>query len=167
VVVYFEQIFENMRESANYFATFFHRTKCVSILTEHALGYVLGDFFTNSSGHPARGRLRKKKPEKWSSDGFGKKSYFKKISRPKPSFSIERHPQTMRIKMRHCFDFPSSEQASFYFTPRGKKGSPGVKLAPSDELWLLGVKLACSHHHSRVESVHPWGDHFPRGQVRS
>jgi hypothetical protein len=28
---------------------------CVLILTENGWGYILGDFFTNSSGHPARG----------------------------------------------------------------------------------------------------------------
>jgi hypothetical protein len=31
----------------------FHRTYYVLILTKYGLGYILGDFFLNSSGHPA------------------------------------------------------------------------------------------------------------------
>jgi hypothetical protein len=33
-------------------ATFFHGTNTVLILAKYGLGYILGDFFTNSSGHP-------------------------------------------------------------------------------------------------------------------
>jgi hypothetical protein len=33
--------------------TFFHGTSCVLIFTRNLLGYILGDFFTNASGHPA------------------------------------------------------------------------------------------------------------------
>jgi hypothetical protein len=32
--------------------TFFHDKKCIFILSKNELGYILGDFFTNSSGHP-------------------------------------------------------------------------------------------------------------------
>jgi hypothetical protein len=46
----FGQPLDNCKSSSNFFATFFHRT----ILTKHVLGYILGDFFTNSSGHPEK-----------------------------------------------------------------------------------------------------------------
>jgi hypothetical protein len=35
-------------------ATFFRGKMYSLILIENGLGYILGDFFTNSSGHPAR-----------------------------------------------------------------------------------------------------------------
>jgi hypothetical protein len=47
-IVYFGQWFENYRRSAHFWATFFHGTSCVLILTKNGLG----DFFTKSSGHP-------------------------------------------------------------------------------------------------------------------
>jgi hypothetical protein len=40
-------------EGGHFLATFFHGTGNVLILTNHWLGYILGDFFTNPSGHPA------------------------------------------------------------------------------------------------------------------
>jgi hypothetical protein len=41
------------RNSANiYWAPFFHGKICALIFTRNGLGYILGDFFTNSSGHP-------------------------------------------------------------------------------------------------------------------
>jgi hypothetical protein len=45
-------LFENYRSNANFGATFFRSTSYVLIGTKHGLGYILGDFFTNSSGHP-------------------------------------------------------------------------------------------------------------------
>jgi hypothetical protein len=39
--------------SAFLFARFSHRKRCLLILTKPGLGYSLGDFFTNWSGHPA------------------------------------------------------------------------------------------------------------------
>jgi hypothetical protein len=41
------------RSSPNLGASFFRGKAPSSILTENRLGYILGDFFTNSSGHPA------------------------------------------------------------------------------------------------------------------
>jgi hypothetical protein len=32
---------------------FFHGKTCVLIFARNVLGYILGDFFTNASGHPA------------------------------------------------------------------------------------------------------------------
>jgi hypothetical protein len=40
---------------AKFLATFFHGKKFA--LIECGLGYILGDFFTNSSGHPGEGEL--------------------------------------------------------------------------------------------------------------
>jgi hypothetical protein len=48
-------VFENYRSSTENLGHFFHRTSYVSILTRHGLGYILGDFFTNSTGHPGLG----------------------------------------------------------------------------------------------------------------
>jgi hypothetical protein len=48
----FGRCFENCKSSAKFLATFFHGTNTVLILAKYALGYILGDFFTNSSGHP-------------------------------------------------------------------------------------------------------------------
>jgi hypothetical protein len=49
---YFGPFCENYRSNTNYWATLFHSARFVLILTNHVLGYILGDFFTNSSGHP-------------------------------------------------------------------------------------------------------------------
>jgi hypothetical protein len=38
---------------------FFHGKSVALILAEYGLGYILGDFFTNSSGHPAERILTK------------------------------------------------------------------------------------------------------------
>jgi hypothetical protein len=35
----------------NFWATFFHDTSCVSIVSKNWLGYILGDFLSSSSGH--------------------------------------------------------------------------------------------------------------------
>jgi hypothetical protein len=37
----------------NFGASFFHGNSDVSILTKNRLGYIFGDCFKNSSGHPA------------------------------------------------------------------------------------------------------------------
>jgi hypothetical protein len=50
-IVYF---FEKYRNSPKIRATLSHRRSYVLILTKIGLGYVLGDFSTNSSGHPGR-----------------------------------------------------------------------------------------------------------------
>jgi hypothetical protein len=42
-------------EKSNPWAIFSHETSCVGInFDKKGLGYTYGDFFTNSSGHPAR-----------------------------------------------------------------------------------------------------------------
>jgi hypothetical protein len=51
-IVYFGQWFEIYIISANFWATFLCDTSYVLILTKNGLGYILGDFFKNSSGHP-------------------------------------------------------------------------------------------------------------------
>jgi hypothetical protein len=43
---------ENYRSSQNNGATFFHGKSNVVIFTKNVFGYILGDFFTNASGHP-------------------------------------------------------------------------------------------------------------------
>jgi hypothetical protein len=43
-------LLENCR-SITHLATLFHGEVCALILTRNGLGYILGDFFTNSSGH--------------------------------------------------------------------------------------------------------------------
>jgi hypothetical protein len=48
-IVYFGQRLKHYRSSAKFLATFFPRY--VLILTKKWFGYILGDFFTNSSGH--------------------------------------------------------------------------------------------------------------------
>jgi hypothetical protein len=45
--------FENYKISLNYWVTFFHGETCALTLTTNGLGYTLGDFFKNLSGHPA------------------------------------------------------------------------------------------------------------------
>jgi hypothetical protein len=60
VIVYFRQFYENYRNGSNLLDTFVHGKsyihKCILkytyLLTKNVLGYILGDFFTNSSGHP-------------------------------------------------------------------------------------------------------------------
>jgi hypothetical protein len=55
VVVYIGQLFFLITELAHFFGLLFpQRTSYVFILTKNGLGYILGDFFTNSSGHPGR-----------------------------------------------------------------------------------------------------------------
>jgi hypothetical protein len=46
---------ENEENSPHYWATFFHgfHIKC----DKSVLGYILGDFFTNLSGHPGGGKI--------------------------------------------------------------------------------------------------------------
>jgi hypothetical protein len=48
VIIYFGQWFEKYRSSAQFWATY------AFILTNNWLGYILGDFFTYSTGRPAR-----------------------------------------------------------------------------------------------------------------
>jgi hypothetical protein len=43
---------ENYRNSPQFCATYFQSRDYVSILTKNGLGYILGDYFTNSSGRP-------------------------------------------------------------------------------------------------------------------
>jgi hypothetical protein len=50
-IVFFDQFIENYTSSANSWAAFFHSTSYVLILSKNWLGCILGDFFTNSSGH--------------------------------------------------------------------------------------------------------------------
>jgi hypothetical protein len=40
-------------------ATFFQSKRCALITTKNGLGYILGDFFTNSSGHTDPKRFSK------------------------------------------------------------------------------------------------------------
>jgi hypothetical protein len=51
VTVCFGQFFENNRNSQHFWKTFFTE-KNILILAKNELGFVLGDFFTNASGHP-------------------------------------------------------------------------------------------------------------------
>jgi hypothetical protein len=51
-IVYFAQCFENYRSISNFGATFFHGASYVLIRAKNWLGDILGDIFTNSSGHP-------------------------------------------------------------------------------------------------------------------
>jgi hypothetical protein len=44
--------FLNYKRSPNFVTADFKCQSCVSILTKNGLRYILGDFFTNSSGHP-------------------------------------------------------------------------------------------------------------------
>jgi hypothetical protein len=52
LIANFGKWFENYKSSAHLWGTFSHGTSYVLILTKNGLGYILGDFFTNSSGHP-------------------------------------------------------------------------------------------------------------------
>jgi hypothetical protein len=51
VIVYFGSFFENYRSSTK-IGHFFHCTSYVLIVTKHWLGYNIGDFVTDASGHP-------------------------------------------------------------------------------------------------------------------
>jgi hypothetical protein len=54
-MAYFGQFFfVNYRSSSHFLATFSHCCGYALNFTKNGLGYVLGDFFTNSSGHPGR-----------------------------------------------------------------------------------------------------------------
>jgi hypothetical protein len=44
--------FENQRCSPHFWATFFHGLGYALNFTKNGLGYILGDLFINSSGHP-------------------------------------------------------------------------------------------------------------------
>jgi hypothetical protein len=52
VFLSFGRIFENCRSKINIWATLFHDTRYILFLQKNGLGYILCDFFTNSSGHP-------------------------------------------------------------------------------------------------------------------
>jgi hypothetical protein len=52
-VVFFGQFIENYRSSSNSKATFFPQYHLCINFYKNGFGYVLGDFFTNSSSHPA------------------------------------------------------------------------------------------------------------------
>jgi hypothetical protein len=56
LVVFFGQFFENLKSRTNSWATCFHGASDVLIVTKNGLGYILGDFFTNSPGHPGVSR---------------------------------------------------------------------------------------------------------------
>jgi hypothetical protein len=48
----FGQLFENYISIAKFWATLFHSASYVLVLIKNGLGHILGDFFTNSYGHP-------------------------------------------------------------------------------------------------------------------
>jgi hypothetical protein len=54
-IVFHGQFFFNYRINPNFGATFYHVKSYVLILTKNEVGYILGYFFTNSSGHTAMG----------------------------------------------------------------------------------------------------------------
>jgi hypothetical protein len=52
-IIYFGQCFENNRSGAKITATCSHGIGCAALfLTKNGRGYILGDFFKNSSCHP-------------------------------------------------------------------------------------------------------------------
>jgi hypothetical protein len=51
-IVYMVQFIENDRSSPHFCSTFFQSIDYVFILTKIGFGYISGDFFENSSGHP-------------------------------------------------------------------------------------------------------------------
>jgi hypothetical protein len=53
VIVYFGQFHEKYTISPNVCVTYVQGKNYVSTLAKNGLGYILGDFLTNSSGHPA------------------------------------------------------------------------------------------------------------------
>jgi hypothetical protein len=50
--VYFGQFFENYRIIPHFWTTFFTGENYVLISTKNGLGFILGECFTNASGHP-------------------------------------------------------------------------------------------------------------------
>jgi hypothetical protein len=60
VIIYLGQFFEHYRSIPHFCSTYFPSLEYVSILTKNGLGYRLGDFFTNSSGHPAGSSQRQR-----------------------------------------------------------------------------------------------------------
>jgi hypothetical protein len=52
-IVYFAQFLGNNGSRPHFGATFFHNRGYALIATKNALGYILGDFLNNPSGHPA------------------------------------------------------------------------------------------------------------------
>jgi hypothetical protein len=52
-IVFFVQFYENPKSSQHFCQLFLFGNSYVSILTKLVLGYILGAFSTNSSGHPA------------------------------------------------------------------------------------------------------------------
>jgi hypothetical protein len=78
-ILYFGQLFETCLICPNFCATIFHGKSNALFSANNQLGHNLGDFFTNSSGHPAvqcqylRSRnnndpLLKKRPAHWRND---------------------------------------------------------------------------------------------------
>jgi hypothetical protein len=53
--------FENYRSSLNFPAAVFHGKSFAVLLTKNVLGDIFGDFFTNSSGHPAQSEARRQR----------------------------------------------------------------------------------------------------------
>jgi hypothetical protein len=51
-IVYCGQFYENLRSSPNFLPTFFRSKSSILIFTRNVLGYILCEFFTNSSDHP-------------------------------------------------------------------------------------------------------------------
>jgi hypothetical protein len=67
----FWQLFENYRRSKNFGLLFNYMYKlCVNFDLKTGLGYILGDFFTNSSGHPDYGTEKSGKCPKILSSEF-------------------------------------------------------------------------------------------------
>jgi hypothetical protein len=54
IVDFFEKYRNNCRTSLHFWPTIFHGKSYVLILAEKGPGYILGDYFKNSSGHPDR-----------------------------------------------------------------------------------------------------------------
>jgi hypothetical protein len=58
-IVFFGQFFLKNKEVPTWLLSYFFQQKmCALILTKNGLGYILGDFFTNTSGRPARRHLQ-------------------------------------------------------------------------------------------------------------
>jgi hypothetical protein len=54
--IFFGQLFENDRSSQIFWRFFIPRKKvCINFGTKNGVGNILGEFFTNSSGHPGQG----------------------------------------------------------------------------------------------------------------
>jgi hypothetical protein len=54
VIVFFGQLFEKYRSRLIFCATLSHEKSCALILAEKCVGYILGESFTNLSGHSAK-----------------------------------------------------------------------------------------------------------------